>query len=130
MNNEEVVQLLGEILKWTRFHGMLKVKEILQDTLKTDEEKLAYQYSDGRNSREVAILAGIKSHGTVVTYWNKWKILGIVEPVSARRGTRYKRSFSLLDFGIVVPKVKEELEKVGTKEKGEIVEEEEEDSEK
>lgn len=124
MDNEKVVQLLEEILKWTRFQGMLKVKEVLQDVLKTDEEKLSYHYSDGKGSREVAALAGLKAHTTVVDLWKKWAILGIVEPIRVQRGIRYKRSFSLSDFGIEVPKAKAEAEKVEIKEEPEAVEKE------
>lgn len=106
MDDERIVDLLKEILKWTRFQGMLRVKDVLLDTLKKDEEKIAYESSDGRRgSREVAKLAGV-SHQTVVNYWKKWATLGIVEPIKAPGGIRYKRSFSLSDFGIEVPKIK------------------------
>ena len=79
----------------------------LTDTLKKDEEKVAYESSEGRGSKEVAKLAGI-SHQTVVNYWKKWATLGIVEPLKVRGGLRYRRSFSLSDFGIEVPKMKVE----------------------
>lgn len=105
MDDERIVNLLKEILKWTRFQGVLRVKDVLLDTLKSDEEKIVYESSDGRGTKEVAKLAGI-SHQTVVNYWKKWATLGIVEPIKVRGGIRYKRSFSLSDFGIEVPKIK------------------------
>lgn len=113
----EMIALIKELLKWTRFQGMLKVKEVLLDVLKTDEDKLAYHYSDGKGSQEVAKLAGFKSHTTILKYWNKWAILGLVEPISVRGGTRYKRSFLLSDFGIELPKIK-----VGEKVEPEVIE--------
>lgn len=107
---DRVIKLLEEILKWTRFQGMRRVKEVLLDTLRTEEEKIAYQYSDGRGSKEVAKLAGFKSHSTIIDYWKKWARLGLMEPMKVRGGTRYKRSFSLPDFGIEVPKPKIKIE--------------------
>jgi hypothetical protein len=104
---ERIHGTLEELLKWTRFEGMLKVKEVLLDVLRTDEEKLAYHYSDGRGSEEVAKLAGLKSHTTILDYWRKWATLGLMEPINVRGGTRYKRVFPLSDFGIEIPKVNE-----------------------
>jgi len=69
---------------------------------------------------------GLKSHTTVLDYWKKWMTLGIVEPIRVRGGTRYKRSFSLLDFGIEVPKTK--VEEVEAKEVSETPKEEQEGS--
>jgi hypothetical protein len=103
---KRIHEALEELLRWTRFEGMLKVKEVLLDVLRTDEEKLAYHYSDGRGSKEVAKLAGFKSHTTILDYWRKWAALGLVESINVRGGTRYKRLFSLSDFGIEIPKVK------------------------
>lgn len=100
--DDKIIELLEEILKWTKFGGMLKVKDVLLDTLKKDEEKLAYQFSDGRSSREVAKTAGMH-FTTVLGYWKRWSAVGIVEPLRVRRGLRYKRVFSLEDLGIEVP---------------------------
>jgi hypothetical protein len=80
---------------------MIKAKEVLLSTLRSDQEKLAYIGSDGRGSQEVAKVAGV-SHTTVVSYWNKWAALGIAEPLAVKGGTRYKSIFSLSDLGIQV----------------------------
>ena len=105
---DDIIQLLRELVRWTRFQGMLKVKEVLLDTLKNDREKLIYHYSDGRGSREVAELVGLRSHKTVLDYWKKWAKLELMEPIRVRGGIRYRRAFSLPDFGIEVPKLKTE----------------------
>jgi hypothetical protein len=97
----QMVPLLRELVKWTKFQGMIKAKEVLLSTLRSEPEKLAYVGSDGRGSQEVAKAAGV-SHTTVVSYWNKWATLGIVEPLAVKGGTRYKSIFSLSDFGIQV----------------------------
>lgn len=81
---------------------MIKAKELLLGALKTDYEKTAYLNSDGRGSLEVAKASGV-SHTTVVSYWNRWATLGIVEPLAVKGGTRFKAVFSLPDLGIRVP---------------------------
>lgn len=106
-NNEKtdrIIQLLEEILKWTRIEGMEKTKTIFNEFVKTDIEKIVYENSNGQTSREVASIAQT-SHTTVVNYWRKWSKFGIVEEVISRGGTRYKRIFSLTDFGIEVPMI-------------------------
>jgi hypothetical protein len=103
--SDRMIQLLEEILKWTSFEAKQDVRNTLIELLKTDTEKLIYQKSDGRTSREVAQVAGT-SHGTVVNYWRKWSGHAIVEEVRSRGGTRYKRVFSLTDFGIEIPQVR------------------------
>jgi hypothetical protein len=120
---ERIHGTLEELLKWTRFEGMLKIKEVLLDVLRTDGEKLAYHYSDGRSSREVAKLAGL-SHTTIVDYWKKWATLGLMESINVRGGTRYKRVFSLSDFGIEISRVKAVADKVNKEKRLEIMGEE------
>jgi hypothetical protein len=101
---DRIIELLEEILKWTRLEGLQKAKAALTELLKADAEKLAYEYSDGRTSREVAGVVGV-SHATIANYWRKWSRYGIVVERSSRGGgTSYKRLFSLSDFGIEVPK--------------------------
>lgn len=107
MSNEKfdrMIRLLEEILKWTRLEGVQRAKTTITELLTTDTEKLVYENSDGRTSREIAEIVGV-SHATVANYWRKWARYGIVEEVSARGGTRYRRSFSLTDFGIKVPRI-------------------------
>jgi hypothetical protein len=99
---DQTILLLRELVKWNKFQGMIKAKEVLLDALRNDSEKLAYAASDGRGSQEVARTAGV-SHTTVVSYWNRWATLGIVEPLAVKGGTRYRAVFSLSDLGIQVP---------------------------
>lgn len=106
--NGKVIELLEEILKWVKFQGWQNVKGILLDVLKDDVSKLVYHYSDGRSSREVAEKVRIH-HTTVTNYWKRWAKIGIVEPVKVQRGTRYKRIFSLEEFGIEIPQIEESL---------------------
>jgi hypothetical protein len=102
---KKTVELLEELVKWTRFTSMPHIKQVLLDALNTDEKKIAYQYSDGRNSRDVAILSGVYAN-SVADWWKKWIKVGLAESVKVQRGERAKRSFSLEDFGIEVLKPK------------------------
>ena len=106
---DRIIELLEEILKWVKFQGWQNVKGILSEVLGDDMSKLIYHYSDGKSSREIAEKVSV-SHQTVTNYWKKWAKIGIVEPLKVHRGIRYKRVFSLEDFGIEVPEVKEPSE--------------------
>ena len=97
-------ETLKEILKWIKFQGVLKAKEVLQSTLTKDIEKIIYECSDGRGSQEIAKLVNV-SHATIFNYWKKWFAIGIVEPISVKGGVRYKKVFSLQDFGIELPQI-------------------------
>jgi DNA-binding transcriptional MocR family regulator len=99
---DRIASLLEDILKWERIDGMGKAETLMKELMKRDVEKLVYENSDGRTSREIADASGV-SHGTVVNYWNKWAKYGLVEEVKSRGGTRYRKIFSLSDFGIEIP---------------------------
>jgi DNA-binding CsgD family transcriptional regulator len=99
---DKMIQLLEEILKWVRLEGAQRAKDTLSGLLKTDTEKLVYESSDGRTSREIAQIVGT-SHATVSNYWRKWARYGIVKETGTRGGgTRFQKVFSLSDFGIEV----------------------------
>ena len=107
---DRIIELLGEILKWTKFQGWQSLKNVLLSTLNDDISKLVYHCSDGSSSREIAELTPI-SHVTVVNYWRKWAKIGIVEPIKVPGGgVGYRKMFSLEAFGIEVPEVKETQE--------------------
>ena len=95
---------INELLKWTKFAGMPQLRNVLVQVLGDDvAAALAYEFSNGaRGTREVAKLAGIKSHNTVAVYWRKWHKIGIVEPSSTYQG-RYQRICSLEEVGLPIP---------------------------
>lgn len=101
---ERMIVLLEEILKWTRFEGIQRLKQVLTTTLVSDEDKIVYQSSDGRSSRDVAGASGV-TFWKVVSHWNTWNTLGIVVPSKKYQG-RFERIVSLEDLGIVVPSLK------------------------
>ncbi|MDP1694485.1 MAG: hypothetical protein Q8L34_03010 [Candidatus Woesearchaeota archaeon] len=104
INDMRIIELLEELAKWKRFEGAQLAKKILRELLSKDPEKIVYQYSDGRGSRDIATVAGV-SDFSVRSYWKKWNSEGLVIPSKKFRG-RYERIFSLEDFGIEIPALK------------------------
>lgn len=103
VNNEErIIELLEELVKWIKVTSIPEVRTLLEETLADSKEKIAYQASDGRKSKEVAKLANV-SYVTVTKWWKKWTKAGIAVPISAKGGERARRVFSLEDFGIEIP---------------------------
>jgi len=104
-DDTELKEILKEILKWTKFEGMQKVKQILETELDTDLRKMVYELSDGLSSPEIAQIAKIDP-STIRDYWKDWAVLGIVE-IHPEYKKRYRRLFSLKEVGIKVPPIKE-----------------------
>lgn len=104
MNDDQGIKdILKEILKWTKFEGMQKVKQVLESTLDNDDKKLIYDLSDGRSSSKIARIAGVSGQ-TVRNYWKEWAVLGIVE-FHPEHKKRYHRIFSFKEVGIEIPEV-------------------------
>ena len=102
---KDIANTLRELLKWSKFAGMQQLRNVLSQTLKTDTEKLIYEFSDGiKGAREVAGVARVGSHATVLAYWKKWSRVGIVEPSSTHHG-RYQRICSLEEVGLEAPQM-------------------------
>lgn len=96
---------LLEILKWTRFANISKLKEALERELDTDEKKLAYENSDGENTlNDLATLSGAP-YRTIGDWWPRWYHLGILAESETRKG-RMKKVASLSAVGIEIPRNK------------------------
>ncbi len=100
---DKVIELLEEILRWTRLQGVQNARAVLVDALETDAHKVAYQLSDGRSSTEVSKACGV-SGMTVTNYWRRWFTLGIAQPSKKYKG-RFERAFSPEDLGIEIPTI-------------------------
>lgn len=112
---DRMIELLEELVKWTRVTSIPHVKKLLLEILTSPEERIAYQSSNGEGSKEVAKLANM-SHVTVTSWWKKWVKAGIAEPLSVKGGKRAKRVFSLEDFGIevsIIDKTRKEEGEIG-----------------
>jgi hypothetical protein len=104
----EQTKILREILKWVKFSGMKEVKDILLDSLDTEQRKLVYHLSDGtRGTVEIAKTANIGSNKTISDMWQTWLKQGLGESIPVKGGARFKRSFDLEEFGIQAPQVQE-----------------------
>jgi len=97
------VRLLREMLKWIKVTSIPEVKKLLETTLTTPEQRIAYTASDGKNAREVASIAHVNK-SAITRWWAIWVKLGLAEIRPVRGGDRAIRSFSLEDFGVDVPK--------------------------
>ncbi len=96
---------LKELLRWTRFANMGKLKEILEAELDNDQKKLAYDCTDGNNAqRDVSAVSGAPS-STVSVWWPRWFQQGLVAESEVRKG-RMVKIVSLEDMGIEVPRKK------------------------
>lgn len=102
---DRMIELLDELVKWTKVTSIPKVKELLLEILASPEERIAYQSSDGEKTCAHVAKQANSATGTISGWWKKWIKAGIAEPISVRRGTRAKRVFSLYDFGIEVPDI-------------------------
>ncbi len=98
---ERVIQLLEEVLKWTKVTSIPGVRLTLEEVLASNEERTAYQNSTGKTSREVGALVGV-GHTTISRWWKRWYRTGLGEMQSVRGGNRFIRSFNLEDFGLEV----------------------------
>jgi hypothetical protein len=105
---DELIEVMREILTWTKFTGAREVRNILAAALDTEQKRLIYHLSDGnKGSVEIAKAVSV-GDSTVRRYWESWARQGIVESLKVRGGERYKKSFELEDFGIAVPQIKTE----------------------
>jgi hypothetical protein len=103
---------LREILNWTRFANIAKLREVLESELDTDEKKLAYESSNGENTlKDLVPLCGAP-YGTITNWWPRWHRMGILTESENRKG-RMKKITSLSDVGIDVPKRKGKTQSSG-----------------
>src|SRR5437667_11865269 len=104
--DNEQIRLLREMVRWV-FSGMRQVKEVLTSALNNEKKIIAYHYSDGKNtSTVISNFSGI-NQPKITDLWKEWLALGLGESISASGGSRFKRSFDLKMFGIIVPEIKQ-----------------------
>lgn len=104
-NEDKMIELLEELVRWTKVTSIPHVKKLLEEILQSPEEKVAYQTSDEKMSyEEIAKLVNV-STVTISNYGKKWIKNGIAKSVSVKGGQRAVRLFSLEDFGIGIPTI-------------------------
>jgi hypothetical protein len=101
---QEITQLLRELVRWSKFEGVPKLRAILEQNLRSDKEKIIYELSDGeRSTRDITKVVG-GSHETIRRYWEKWSKLGIVDESHGQEG-RFRHICSLEEVGMEVPQM-------------------------
>lgn len=98
----EILSVQRELLMWSRFEGMQRLKPVLESLLKTDQEKKVYELSTGEyTSVQIGKAVGVTDQ-TIRNYWKKWARAGVVKP-SEKTGKGFTHVCSLEDLGIDVP---------------------------
>jgi len=95
-NEEKIIELLEEILKWERLQGIGAIREIIPTLLDKDEKRLAYEHTDGEKTvRDLEKLVK-KDKATISRWWNSWYSQGIL----VKKGNKYKNIISLSELGL------------------------------
>ncbi len=98
---------IDELTFWMKFSIWTTFVKTLKATLPDNIDKLVYELSDDRSTREIAQLvssSGLKiTHQTVANMWQRWAEVPIVMP--ANKKGRFKRVVSLKSIGIQVPAI-------------------------
>jgi len=102
--NEEILNELKKQTKWLRFLALPNLIRVIEDNLKTKEQRAIYHLSNGKNSsyeieRRLKGEGISTSHQTVHNYWKKWFALGIVVPSKKYVG-RFEKIIDLKDLNI------------------------------
>lgn len=94
-----VVQLLDELLAWTRFTARPQLMETLGAVLKEPRHLRAYEATDGEaGQNEVASFAGL-SQPAVSKLWARWSRLGLL----VDRGKKPMHLARPSDLGMEIP---------------------------
>lgn len=79
-----------------------QIQSFLEKILPSNDERVAFQNSDGRTSREVADTCGF-GKDKIRNLWKDWHKQGLGDIIDTKGGgSRFVRSISLDDFGIEV----------------------------
>jgi len=90
---------LTEICVWMRFQSREPLRELLQEIIRSDRDRLVFELTDGlRSATEIAKAAKV-SQPRISQIWNSWKPLGIIVEVPGTKG-KYKHICSLNELGV------------------------------
>jgi|HubBroStandDraft_6_1064221.scaffolds.fasta_scaffold773344_2 hypothetical protein len=82
--NERVIELLEELVAWTRFASRTALLGVWETILEDEKHLLAYELSDGsRSQKEVGDAVGL-SQPAISNLWQRWRKQGIVRMVGGR----------------------------------------------
>ena len=92
---------IQELLRWTKVSSYENIKKMLENVLDSENKRIVYYYSDGKNNQDEIIVKGKVSAGSISRFWNEWEKLGIGESIPVKRGKRFKSAFDLSNFGLL-----------------------------
>lgn len=100
----EILKELKEQTKWLRFLALPGIKDTIQNSISTKEQKRIYELTDGKlSTNEISkklTTEGIKaSHMTVYNYWKRWFAVGLVIP-SEKYSGRFEKIIDLSDLNL------------------------------
>jgi CRP-like cAMP-binding protein len=99
MNENEMLNVLKEILKWTKIQALPSTRDTLRASLTDSSHRRLYQALDGRKTqKELASSCGL-AQPSVSRLVSAWQRTGIAEEISPGK---YRKSFDLVDLGIEV----------------------------
>lgn len=104
LTETKILSTLQELLKWTKVSSYNNIKKMLESVLDSENKRIIYYLSDGKNGQDEIVEKGKVAAGSVSKYWHEWEKLGIGEQIPIKRGKRFKRSFNPDDFNIEIPK--------------------------
>jgi hypothetical protein len=111
-SEQQKIEALKTIVNWIKLNTILSHKQTILNILNTPKEKLVFQLSDGKTSRELAQQFHMDKN-TITKWWRKWIDNGIAQPIVVKGGgIRAQRSFSLEDFGIEIPSMQEAMSQI------------------
>lgn len=90
-----------DINRLLRFVAHRQARELIEETLTKPIERRVYELSDGmRSSREIEKIVNKEvTQRTVVTWWQKWRRLGLVEQSQTYSG-RMQKVLPLEEVGL------------------------------
>ena len=107
---KRIADELGEMKVWLKIAGLPNLLREINNNLRSDEEKIVYELSDGKRSTR-DIVSELKNtgksitHATVANMWKKWAVVGLVAPSERYKG-RFRKIVPLESLGIGVQIIK------------------------
>ena len=94
--SNETNDILSEILKWQKLHGMSIVRNLMPELVDSEKKRAVYELTDGENTQgAISIKAGVAT-GTVSNWWTQWHSHGLL----TKAGARYQKNISLQELSL------------------------------
>lgn len=100
-DNHDLLNVMNEILVWTKVGFYGAAKKMLEDVLNTDKKKLAYQAADGKRTAESIRVEVKMSPNDLSDLFKLCTNLGLMEQLE---GGKRRRLFDLVHFGLEAKK--------------------------